>query len=127
MMKKTIAIGLCIIMLATFSTAVPKIKFYSHKIDPQHCIDLIESIPEIYYEGIKIIKIYDLNLSWLGRYLFSGRVIELTYPCEKDTLIHELSHHQQFLNKESYYEMLHHGKSFTYYHTKLSEALYYNE
>lgn len=94
--------------------AIPKIKFYG-KIDKAECSATIKSIPSSFYEKLKVIKVFEKkNIKYGGMYYLGG-VIELYGGCNKIILVHELAHHQQYMHKEKYYDLLNHKGNFSYF------------
>lgn len=69
---------------------------------------MINSIPEKYYQGVKIIKIYNPpNTKDTGYYYKSG-VIIIYGDCEfKDVLVHEVAHNVQVMRGEKSFYLPH--------------------
>ena len=68
----------------------------SHYQNLTKCNNTINSINTIYLEGIKAVRISD---SGYGGFYSYGGVITLRSNCDRDILVHELSHHKNFKDR----------------------------
>ena len=101
-------VGLNLVLAIPFSSAY-QIKYYGkEKVN----ISFIDKIPTKYFDGVRVIRIYDSNVYHKGRYFANG-VIDIYCKekyCFEDTLVHELTHHQQWI----YGLKLNHNFTFMY-------------
>lgn len=100
MNKLKLTLCLAITALALFpNTLAVKVNYYHPTIDQEACQSKIDSIPEEYFEGIKLIRVYYLPGKLAnGCYLWGTGVIQLYNGCKRTTLIHELAHHKNFMD-----------------------------
>ena len=79
----------------TMHREVP-IYVYHYDINVTECKQTLDLIPYKYWSGIKAFRFYkDRNKRYEGLYFWYGRIVIDTDGCDLDTIVHELSHHQQ--------------------------------
>lgn len=81
------------------------------------------NIPDKYFDGIKVIRInekciYLPNDKMIGAWYQPNVIDMFCYNANKKNLIHELSHHQQFINNDK----LGHDKQFYIYEDEITYA-----
>ena len=90
-----------------------KIFFYNPLINKTDCINKLGSINPKYYKGINKIDIYLISGNRLGAYRWNSQTIYTTDGCKLSTIIHELAHHKNKVDKVTFLESYKHNKEFT--------------
>jgi hypothetical protein len=110
-----LGVGICLLFVLLSSVCFAyQIKYYGkEKID----VSFLNNIPNKYYTNLNYILIYDTCNQYYGGYYYNK--ILTIYNCPdrlfEDVLIHELAHHQQYLNKEK----ITHNTNFIKYETRI--------
>ncbi len=73
----------------------------------EDCGDVIRSFAHSEFTAVKAIRIMPKSSHYLGYYNPPG-IIDLYGNCDRDTLIHELAHHKQWLDGATGTEIFHH-------------------
>jgi hypothetical protein len=91
------------------------LRFYGKNIDRQNCVDVVSSIPEKYQSGITYqvidsdcrdflntvsvgFDVWSFN-DYEGKYFLNTKTIQLFSVCNKYTIVHELTHYKNFVDK----------------------------
>lgn len=101
------------------------IKFYNENINKTKVFKQLDSIPEKYFSELKYIKFFSYSPPVVAGIYFpyNGVVVfDCKDDCFHDTIIHELAHHQQLLNKEPLYNLIAHKGNFCYYYENIRNA-----
>ena len=100
------------------------IRFHSDKINRSYCYGVVNELPQYSLEGVKLIRVYDIKQhnTHLGYYLWNSHIVVLLNGCDRETLIHELAHHQQFLYNVSFADAKAH-RNFTQYCDKITNSM----
>ena len=95
-----------------------QIKFYGSYTYVQQATSMY-GIPDKYFEGIKAIRFYERSNPKYDAWYFNGGVINImNYNMDKSILVHELAHHQQFVN----HKKVNHDNSFYEYEKEITDA-----
>jgi hypothetical protein len=87
------------------------VKYYSPKINQTECQNIIDSIPDKYFVSLRLISVMDIkHRSSQGKY--GSNIIYLLSGCDKEILVHELAHHWQYVNGNSWSDILSHRGNF---------------
>lgn len=100
-----------------------RVDFYSGGVDNERLNEITE-IPDKYFEGLLAIQYFPSSRfdRW-GDYLYQAKIIRIYNLAGQETLIHELAHHQQNLNRESFSDMWNHSGNFTKYYDEIQNSI----
>ena len=120
-MKKIILFLMTVLILMSAVDAY-NVMYYSPKINQTECNNIINSIPQEYFNGLVRISVFDM----LKYRAFDGEayptVIYLPYGCNKELLIHELTHPLQLRRGDTWNQMLIHQGHFYQYQEEITNA-----
>ena len=99
------------------------VKIYTDTVTTEEVNNLLVQIDTKYFEKVKMVRFSDnthLCKGYFGIYVPPGLISICVMDI--DVLQHELAHHQQYIHKDSYYNMTHHYGSFIYYYEEITKT-----
>ncbi len=111
----TLQQAIFLLMLLTIpSVSATQVKYYS--MPEGSCQDTINSIPKEYYKSLRSLQFYNRSAHRGDYYPNQIRVFS---GCDLSVLIHELAHHQQFIHREKWGQILRHTGNFSEYEEEI--------
>jgi len=97
--------------------------FLSHYIDQEECINNLNSIPDKYLEGINSISFFDIRKPVkAGHYFYFAQKIDIFVGCDMSTIVHEVAHHKNKIDKVSFRDSYLHKEPFDQAFKEIADA-----
>ena len=91
-----------------------KVKFYDNTANKTKYFEMFDMIPNKYFEGLEYIKIFKpgIHIKYAGFYHVPARGIDLYWWLDLDIMMHELCHHQNYIDGDTLSQISTHGGGF---------------
>lgn len=100
-----------------------QLKYYGSHWEDTIRLDGMQGIPSYYFEGIKVIRVYERScLNATGRYYPVGIIELYNNVWDKEVIIEELAHHCQMQRKDTWQEGRTHSGHFYECYREIKDA-----